>query len=221
MATLNEMTQIEVEEKLDALQLALAQQRQQQERTQEAVKTVRAKWEQENAALLEEERQITSVVEQAETNARDLMVRYHTLTGLKSYKGAFEVRMTPTPEYDPTILKAWLLGLIDKTMTLDSGAVKTFLKDNAEGHMVLVTAPALIVQKPMPAILSKGLLKPETTPEPVEPVTVKSEGNDMPYTPSTDEIKAVVASTSAAVAKTVKEQSAPVAKSVHLSEIPF
>lgn len=212
MTKLEAMTQVEVEAQLDALQMSLPVFRDQEAKAAAALKAAREQWEAANAALIEAAAQTKSVKEQAESNAHELTKRRFELTGEKSYKGAFEIRLTPTAEYDEVVLKQWVLGLVDKLMVLDKGAVKTFITSNEMSGYVQVMAPALVVQKPSGVIQSKKL---EALP-PAKPVLVGTQTAKLPdpapapllepvgepvtlYVPTDEEQALVIASTSAAV----------------------
>lgn len=210
--------------------------REAQEAAAEADRVAYAKYKADNAAVIETAVQAKSVKEQAEANLRLLEVELYQRTGDKKFQEAYQISLIPTPQYDPRAVVDWLLDaprrLAETYLMLDVREFDAWLKVNANEKGAApdldycASLPAVVINKPQASILSAGLPKlaamvADGKTEPTEPVTVKSEGHDKPYAPSTDEVQAAVASTSAFVATTVKGQFATVTEPVNLSEIPF
>lgn len=149
------------------------------ERDKTAYDTAFNAWKAEQTLIIEAKDKSKAALDEAETKLRDLMVTYHSETGAVKFHEAIEIRMTPKPEYDATFLKRWLMveaptQLALSLITLDTKAVEAWLKERADEQGAInplegaPAIPALVVKKPVAAILSKGLDKlPEPVKEPV------------------------------------------------------
>lgn len=137
------------------------------------LKAAKKAFEDANALLIRTEKTLREGVEREENELRTKMLDYHKETGSKRFEEAFEIRMTPTPEYDPAALRLWLLSapinLAAELLMVDKKQADAWIKDRADENGGITPLPycnpipATVIQKPTAAIISKGLA---TLPEP-------------------------------------------------------
>jgi hypothetical protein len=178
-----------------------------------------------NADIIKKAKEAFDAKEKAEAEHRELMASLYELTGEKRYQDAYEIRLRKTATYDTGKVLAWLLSapydMAKQFLTVNKSAFEEWLKDNVDSDGIppevpfCTNLPAVVLDKPTAYILSDGLPKlaaPKLL-EPVgEPVTL--------FVPSTDDVQAIVASTSAEVAKVLAAADAAL-KFEPMGDIPF
>lgn len=205
---LKDMTLPEIEAQLDTNGLRLLALREAKEAAAKADREAYARYKADNATVIEAAAQTKSVCEQAENNYRLLMSERFARTGEKRYREVGEIRLLPTPEYDPLKVVAWLLDaprqMAETFLTVKEKPFEEWLKKQADANGTPPTVifcdplPALVIDKPTPAILSAGLPKLAAVV-----IDGKGKSDDSPYQPTPAEVQAVIAATSAEVAKIV------------------
>jgi hypothetical protein len=178
-----------------------------------------------NADIIKKAKEAFDAKEKAEVEHRELMASLYELTGEKRYQDAYEIRLRKTATYDAGKVLAWILNapraMMEQLVSLNKSAFEEWLKANVDSDGIppeipfCTNLPAVVLDKPTAYILSDGLPKlaaPKLL-EPVgEPVTL--------FVPSTDDVQAIVASTSAEVAKVLAAADAAL-KFEPMGDIPF
>jgi hypothetical protein len=243
---LSQMTAEDIKAKLLADGAKLHTYRKNADAAAEALEAARKQWQEqpEVKALIDADEEAAKVKGETENNIRVMQTRLFELTGEKNPDPAFQIRVTAFPQYEPEKITKWFMGLFTSLFTINRTEVNDWLKSIADedGLFPLLgdnhRIPAIIVNKPSPAIITSGIEKLATKPAPVadEPTAIDVKPiltpvgpmiTMIPVTPEPDPVMDELEKVGEKISFLLKQDAhVPVAIPVHpgnddLGDIPF
>ncbi len=151
--------------------------REAKEITAEADRKAYAAYKEANKDVIEAASKAKASLETAETRQRALMLELYRRTGDTKHLKAYEIRLTPTAQYEPSDIVTWMLRapmlMALRFLTVNAKAFDEWLlgAKKSGGAIPVIPfcdpLPALVIDKPAAAILSAGLKDlPSTMKEP-------------------------------------------------------